>query len=188
MPKMSKDGQANAPHRDDHGNRCCDSVEANEQPTVRSTEERHQSKYPPLAPNSNRKVKQHSEQDSSPPSDNRIAQAMVGADPVYCSLCQRPFETQDNRTLCRHLNAHFNQLLEGHICTECNIKFVHAKDLHKHLEHARSGSCGINFCHKMQCTGHQGPMEEAGHHKIALDSDRFEFCFRLRQWEHAQLQ
>ena len=107
---------------------------------------------------------------------------------ILCGFCRRPFELWDNQALHEHLRLHFSQLVDGHLCSVCDIKFVHLKDLNDHFRCAsRIGRCGFTFTHQIICTGHHDPVTRASGYEAALESDRFEFCYRLRLWEHAQL-
>lgn len=114
---------------------------------------------------------------------------------IPCGICGLHVSTQHPGKLRKHLNSHFKALQESHSCNICQIGFKHKSDLEAHLRSAGNGDCGFMFVHKSKCTGHHPPCEsrpansrwKVGNQIISTDNDRFDFCFRLRQWETFQL-
>ncbi|KAK3619696.1 hypothetical protein LTR56_023847 [Elasticomyces elasticus] len=119
-----------------------------------------------------------------------------------CSFCKKPYE-RNGVALRQHLDSHLSELQaqQAHFCGECQVGFVHQRDLHHHTNIANSGSCcglapnhtgpckgylcGFNFKHTAPCNGHHPPRDSS----VAWsDHDRFKFGYFLRNWEVAQLQ
>lgn len=108
-----------------------------------------------------------------------------------CGLCGTKFETDETQILLKHLADHFNTFdgdSNRRRCKSCEISFVHESDLKRHEASAAKGDCGFAFEHKSSCPGHHPP---GRHHvdpsELNSDDDRFDFAYRLRTWEHAQL-
>lgn len=106
-----------------------------------------------------------------------------------CGLCRIEFEIHDPTALFQHLKDHMNGFNGAYRCEECEIEFVSASDLEKHLASAEKNDCGFLFHHRSPCTGHHPPPRPKNGPRLLLDSDndRFSFCYRLRAWEHSQL-
>ena len=118
---------------------------------------------------------------------------------IECSICHLTFESGHHVTLFKHLSDHFRTFAGGHSCEQCQVSFVHKKDLQIHQESAAAGSCGFKFKHIEPCTGHHAPpsrphqpdSEDTEVLRAAClkkDDDRFNFCYRIWNWEQAQLQ
>lgn len=78
-----------------------------------------------------------------------------------CDLCRLPFEAKED-ALHGHLSKHLRELGGLLSCDKCNISFSHMGDLKWHLQSAE-------------------------HRDITDDTRRSTSCFRLRNWEQAQL-
>ena len=106
-----------------------------------------------------------------------------------CGICHTEFEVNDCKTLLRHLKAHFESFRDQYRCVICDINFVHEPDLKRHQLSAAAGDCGFNFVHKAPCPGHHRPpgLHMPRGSPCKSDDDRFNFAYRLRTWEHAQL-
>lgn len=114
---------------------------------------------------------------------------------ILCGLCGRHFSARYPDKLRKHLNDHCQELESSHKCRLCQIGFTHKSDLQARLRSAKTGNRGFMFEHKFKCTGHHPPSAsqpadsrwKVGSQITTTDDDRFDFCFRLRQWESFQL-
>ena len=102
---------------------------------------------------------------------------------IPCGLCRTPFQHDDPEGLSMHLKDHMNGFQNGYRCDICQINFVNKADLRAHEVSAQSGDCGFAFFHKGTCKGHHPPSGTNG----TDESDRFDFCYRLLNWEQSQL-
>lgn len=100
-----------------------------------------------------------------------------------CPLCQKGLG--DTITEIRsHIGLHLAELNGEHVCTVCEVGFVHRADLQHHQQCAAKGQCGFEFEHVFECTGHHPPDDSAG---FLSDNDRINICYQLRKWEQSQL-
>lgn len=118
---------------------------------------------------------------------------------ILCGICRKEFHPSRPEALIAHLAAHFDLRYYHHRCQRCEINFVCEVDLRRHLSSARRHRlCGYMFEHKQPCAGHHPPRrrrnskhESEGRRRYSLmrqnDDARFDFCFRLRDWEQLQL-
>lgn len=121
----------------------------------------------------------------------------LSAKDLTCGLCGLIFRSKSITQLFSHLDeVHFKESEGPHTCKECEISFAYEKDLSTHLHSAKMGDCGFMFQHTQECTGHHPPQksrlsrsnEESKRLREDLtDNDRFEFCYRVRHWEQAQV-
>ena len=86
-----------------------------------------------------------------------------------CDLCRRPFEAEET-ALYAHLSKHLRELDGSFACEKCHTAFSHEGDLKWHQQSSEDGDC----------TGQVASGWE--------NTDRLNFCVRLRKWEQAQLQ
>lgn len=103
--------------------------------------------------------------------------------PPPCPLCGSSF-VQGAAHLSSHLRRHLEELQGEHNCDACDVGFVHQADLIRHRQCAAAGHCGFDFEHLYECTGHHPAGEFDG---LLSDRDRFQLCYRLRDWEQTQL-
>lgn len=115
---------------------------------------------------------------------------------VPCGICRKSFDAALPQALFAHLAGHFDRRYIYNRCEACQINFVSMQDLRAHLKSVvLNRTCGYMFNHNHPCGGHHPPRRRPGRgiapiqQKAAADkdSDRFDFCYRLRGWEHAQL-
>ena len=127
---------------------------------------------------------------------SRVSTLMKYDAVVPCGICRKSFDAALPQALFAHLAGHFDRRYSYNRCDECQINFVSIQDLRAHLKSvALNKSCGYMFNHTHPCGGHHPTRKRTGrgpavHQQKAAtdrDSDRFDFCYRLRGWEHAQL-
>lgn len=107
---------------------------------------------------------------------------LVPSTTIPCGICAKPFDARHPASLFAHLSAHFDQRYDFNKCGQCLINFVCRKDLQTHLLNVtRHHDCGFMFEHRQSCPGHHPPLA------TGKDGKRFDFCYRLPHWEHAQL-
>jgi hypothetical protein len=104
---------------------------------------------------------------------------------IPCPMCAK----RPGRTIVeirQHVvDSHMPGLTGEHVCVECDIGFVHLRDLERHLQSASQGHCGFNIDHgNFPCTGHHPKGEW---NDFLQDWARDSVCQQLRQWEQAQL-
>ena len=101
---------------------------------------------------------------------------------VPCGLCPERISSDNLREVCQHLAMHFDGFGNENWCSECEISFAYLADLNCHNSSAAAGDCGFAFKHTVPCEGHHSPSN------WTADRDRFNFSYRVRSWECAQMQ
>ncbi|KAF2857223.1 hypothetical protein K470DRAFT_12001 [Piedraia hortae CBS 480.64] len=114
-----------------------------------------------------------------------------------CIFCKATFgdELPD---LLPHLRAHLDELQSELRCDDCQVGFVHKRDLTQHLASADLlGHCGFNFPHTTVCRGHHPPppapppwarRRPLNGQSWLTDRDRYRMWLQLKNWEQSQLQ
>lgn len=102
---------------------------------------------------------------------------------IPCGLCRKPFQHDDLKGLSKHIAEHMDGFREEYSCNVCRISFISESDLRAHEISAQKGDCGFTFEHRVPCTGHHPPSGSNG----SEESDRFDFCYRLTNWEQSQV-